>query len=136
MGRLTGKCIGDDEVVSALPETWSEEASEQAPEQAARYEALQQRLVEASERRKSLKEKIAGYKEMHGLVGMFGEEGGVQENLVTRKGPVEEELDKMRLKMLRIERVLQGLPRREGVEDEDVYMDVEQDESLRAVLGS
>jgi hypothetical protein len=128
--------VGDEEIIAQLPSEWSEDAVARAPENAARYEALQRRLVDANERRRAAKEKIEGYRSMVKLVGAFGEEGRLQGNLVTKGGEVENELERMRMLMLRVERGLEGLEEREGGYAMDVDVDEDEDRNLKAILGT
>jgi predicted transcriptional regulator len=109
-----------------LPEEWSEEAQTKTPEQAQKYKKLQQRLAELMERRKQAREKVEGYKAFKGVLDLLaGEDAGVQQNLVTKNGEVEEELEKMRRLMLRVERGMNGLEEK-GVGDGD-GMDVDEE---------
>lgn len=116
-----------------MPEQYSENAAERAPEQAARFVELQGRLKEASERRTAAREKVEEYRRMMGLLRPLGAEGNVQENLVTRNGEVEKELERMRMLMLRVERGMGGLERgAAGADGEDIgddrAMDVDWEE--------
>jgi predicted transcriptional regulator len=109
-----------------LPEEWSEEAQTKTPEQAQKYKELQQRLAELMERRKQAREKVEGYKAFKGVLDLLAGEGaGVQQNLVTKNGEVEEELEKMRRLMLRVERGMNGLEEK-GAGDGD-GMDVDEE---------
>jgi predicted transcriptional regulator len=109
-----------------LPEEWSEEAQTKTPEQAQKYKELQQRLAELMERRKQAREKVKGYKDFKGVLDLLaGEDAGVQQNLVTKNGEVEEELEKMRRLMLRVERGMNGLEEK-GAGDGD-GMDVDEE---------
>lgn len=73
---------------------------------------------------------------MKELIGMFGEEGGVQDNLVTRNGEVEKELERMRMLMLRVERGVEGLEQSKRLVDEENGMDWEEEdhERLQSIL--
>jgi hypothetical protein len=72
------------------------------------------------------------------LVPFEGEEAGLQDNLVTKNGEVEKELERMRMLMLRVERGLQGLKERQhGDEDEmDINVEEEGQKRLLALLES
>lgn len=98
--------IGKENVIEQLPEEWSAEAETKAPEQARRYQELQQKLVELNEKRNAAKEKLESHKKLKELLDPLGPEGEVQSNLVTKNGEVEQELEKMRRLMLRVERGL------------------------------
>lgn len=94
---------------------------------------MQQKLVDLNERRKAAKEKVERYKALRELVDMFGEDAGVQDNLVTKNGEVEVELEKMRRLMVRVERGIGGL---EETEEDDMEIDADEGESkLLGLLG-
>lgn len=126
-------------MIEQLPEEWSEEAELKAPEQAAKFKALQQRLTQLSEKRRLAREKVEQCKALKELVDPFGEDGGVQGNLVTKNGEVEQELERMRRLMLRVERGIGTLEDRREGEDEDM-VDVDEGEgralALLALLGT
>ena len=128
--------IGKDEIIQQMPEEWSEEAEAEAPEKAHRYQELQQRLVEVSEKRRVAREKLEQYRNMKKLLVPFeGPEAGLQDNLVVKNGEVEKELERMRMLMLRVERGLQNLEDKQGDEmDVDVVED-DGEEKLRNLFG-
>jgi hypothetical protein len=150
--RLTSSFLGKSTIISQLPEEWSEDAE---GEKAEKFKTLQQRLVGLNERRNALREKVESYRQMKKLLEPFEKEA-VQENLVSRDGEVEQELQRMRMLMLRVERGVVGLRERgpgerdgdadgeegdevEGVEGKgeemDVDIDEEQEKKLLALLG-
>lgn len=100
-----------------MPEQWNEEVESKAPEQAAKYKELQQKLVELNERRKGAREKVENYKALKQLVDLLGEDAGVQDNLVTKNGEVEIELEKMRRLLVRVERGIGGLEEKQDSDD-------------------
>jgi predicted nucleic acid-binding Zn-ribbon protein len=114
---------GQEAVIEQMPEDWSEEGERKAPEQAGRYKELQQKLVELNERRKAAREKVENYKALKQMVDLLGEDGGVQDNLVTKNGEVEVELEKMRRLMVRVERGIGGLEERQ---EDDMVIDGEE----------
>lgn len=126
--------IAAPEIIAQLPSTWSEEATELAPEQAARFESLQQKLVELDERRRLAKEKVERYKAMKELLVPFEGVENVQGNIVTKNGEVEKELERMRLLLLRVERGVSALGPSEG-EDMEVEMNEDGEENVLAILG-
>ncbi|KAM3076302.1 hypothetical protein ACMFMG_006194 [Clarireedia jacksonii] len=102
--------------IESLPLSWSEEAETKAPAQAARYTVLQQKLVALNERRNAVKERLEQCRAAEKLLRPLEEASGcVQENLVTRGGEVERELERMRMLLLRVERGLVGV---RGAEEE------------------
>jgi Kinetochore complex Fta4 of Sim4 subunit, or CENP-50 len=109
-----------------LPEEWSEEAEAKAPEQAQKYKDLQQKLTKLNERRKQARERVEGYKAFKESLDLLaGEEAGLQENLVTKNGEVEVELEKMRRLMLRVERGMNGLEDKGADEGDEMDVDGE-----------
>lgn len=117
---------GREDIIEQLPEDWSEESQAEAPEQAARYTELQTKLTELNEKRKVSRERLQQYRVAKKALDPFeGEEAGLQENLVTKNGALETELEKMRMLMLRVERGLEKLDPREEKDDMDVDVDVD-----------
>ncbi|KAF4621702.1 hypothetical protein G7Y89_g14503 [Cudoniella acicularis] len=134
------KLNGTEKIIEQLPEEWSEEAEEKAPEKAAKFRELQQKLVELNERRREAREKVERYKAFKGLLAPFEEASmNVQENLVVKDGEVERELERMKLLMLRVQRGIGGLERKDGGSDEgeemEVDVDEESDRKLLDILG-
>lgn len=94
--------------------------------------------MEANERRKAARERVEQYRAAKRLLEPFeGEDAGLQDNLVTKNGEVEKELEKMRMLMLRVERGIMGLEDRVGGDEMDVDVDLDEDENrkLLALLG-
>jgi hypothetical protein len=118
-----------------LPEEWSEEAEEKAPDDAARYKELQARLVELNERRKAASERLEQYRAVNKLLEPFnGEDAGLQDNLVTRNGEVEKELERMRMLMLRVERGVMGLNEKGDKDEMDIDADEDKDRNILNLL--
>jgi hypothetical protein len=88
-------------MIQQLPSTWSEDASTQAPENAARFSELSTRLQELDERRRLARERVEMYKQLKTLVEPLGD---IEGNIVVREGEIEQELEKMRLLMVRVQR--------------------------------
>ncbi|ESZ91888.1 hypothetical protein SBOR_7718 [Sclerotinia borealis F-4128] len=117
--------------IEKLPEEWSEEAETKAPKQATKYKKLQSKLLELNEKRRSAKERLEQCKAAKKLLEPFDQaDKNVQENLVTKNGEVEKELERMRMLMLRVERGIVGL---EGKDRED-HMDIDFEEDDREKL--
>ena len=115
-----------------MPEEWIDEAEAQASEEAQRYKELQSKLAKLNEKRKVAKEKVEQYRAAKKLLIPFeGEDAGLQENIITKNGEVEKELERMRMLMLRVERGLQGLEGRERGEEDEMDIDVEEDVQKR-----
>lgn len=83
-------------------------------------------MSELNERRKQARERAEKYKAFKETLDLFaGEESGLQENLVTKNGEVEEELEKMRRLMLRVERGMNGLADKNSGEGDEMDVDEE-----------
>jgi len=132
-----GSDYRDEIVIEQLPEEWSENASTTAPEQAAKFTELSRKLTALSEQRRIAKERVKRYKHFMEMVGLFGEDAGVQDNLVSRNGDVEVELEKMRRLMLRVERGVGALEGKGQGEEMDVHIEFEgeEDGKILALLG-
>ncbi|CZT41239.1 uncharacterized protein RSE6_00960 [Rhynchosporium secalis] len=118
-----GSDYRQESVIDQLPEEWSENASTKSPEQAAKFTELSQRLTALNEKRRIARERLERYKRLQEMVSLLGEDAGVQDNLITRNGEVEVELEKMRRLMLRVER---GVGALEGKgQGEEMDLDVE-----------
>jgi Kinetochore complex Fta4 of Sim4 subunit, or CENP-50 len=129
--------LGREDIIEQLPEEWSEEAQAKAPAQAQKYKELQQKLAEFNEKRRQVRERVEGYKAFKGVLDLLaGEEAGLQENLVTKNGEVEEELEKTRRLMLRVERGMSGLE--EKAVDDRMDLDEEgfEEEKVLRILGA
>jgi hypothetical protein len=123
-------------VIEGLPEGWGEEAEERKPEEAARYREVREQLVELSERRRVARERLEEYRTAKRLLEAFrGEEAGLQDNLVTKNGEVERELERMRMLMLRVERGMGGLGEDGGKEEMDIDDDEEKGRKAFELLG-
>lgn len=95
-------------------------------------------MSELNEKRKRARQKVEGYKAFKGVLDLLaGEEAGLQENLVTRNGEVEEELEKMRRLMLRVERGMNGLEEKGAGEGDEMDVDEEgfEDGKILRLLG-
>jgi len=76
------------------------------------------------------------YKTAKRLLEAFrGEEAGLQDNLVTKNGEVERELERMRMLMLRVERGMGGLGEDGGKEEMDIDDDEEKGRKAFELLG-
>jgi len=85
---------------------------------------LSAHLKDLNERRKELKERVARYKALkEGLTPFENVKENVQENLCTRDGEVEAELQKMRMLMARVKGRLEGLEAPESPENSEMEVD-------------
>jgi hypothetical protein len=128
---------GNEATIMDLPPEWPSEGP--ASEEKERFKELQQRLVELNEKRAEARKRLENHKRLKELVDMFGEDAGVQENLVGRNGEVEMELEKMRRLMARVERGVEGLEQVDGQEWGGGEMDWdgerEEENKVLAILG-
>ena len=97
-------------------------------------------MCELNERRKQARERVVGYKSFKGALDLLaGEEAGLQENLVTKNGEVEEELEKMRRLVLRVERGMNSLEDKVTGEGDEMDVDgerLEHGKLLRLLAGA
>ena len=106
-------CVADPAVIASLPLAWDDDDSDSAETQ--RYAALAGDLHALAERKQAAAARVTRLRRMRALLEPFaaassslagdagdGGEGGVQENLVTRNGEVEAELQRMRMLLARV----------------------------------
>ncbi|KAI1823473.1 kinetochore Sim4 complex subunit Fta4 [Xylaria intraflava] len=120
------------DAIASLPTTWSTQNQREATEyplEAQRYESLAERLKSLSARRQEVQARVSRLKRISALLAPFSpdndkDEGGegkgdgedlakppsVQENLVTRNGELERELERMRLLLARVAGRVAQLP--------------------------
>ncbi|KAI0120930.1 kinetochore Sim4 complex subunit Fta4 [Xylariales sp. AK1849] len=122
-----------DQSIASLPHTWDThrpDESEAAPLEARRYMGLRKSMAELSTRRASTKARVERLRHVENLLTPFKPMDRIQENLVTRNGEVEKELERMRVLLVRVAgRIVQlpdtspktmvSLSRGDGVEDLD-----------------
>lgn len=93
-------------MIPLLPPTWpSEKEADAHPTESHRYEAQVTRLSALSDERRQRRARVARLRRMREALRPFEtslSEGAVQENLVTRGGPLEEELERMRVLLARV----------------------------------
>ena len=109
-------CVADPAVIASLPLSWDDDSDPTVETQ--RYAALAGDLHALAERKQAAAARVARLRRMRALLEPFaasssvsgdgdgeggGESGnGVQENLVTRNGEVEAELQRMRMLLARV----------------------------------
>ncbi|EHK24124.1 uncharacterized protein TRIVIDRAFT_45482 [Trichoderma virens Gv29-8] len=95
----------DENAIETLPATWpSDKDVEAYPMEATRYAETVRQLTDLSQQRKDLRQRVERLRSLQKTVESFRTTDGVgiQENLVTRDGPVEKELEKMRFLLARV----------------------------------
>ncbi|KAF5561139.1 kinetochore fta4 [Fusarium phyllophilum] len=106
--------LTEDEAIVALPASWHlEKDINDHPMETRRYADAVQQLTELNDQRKQLREQVARLKRLHSIVEPLqtDENGvGIQENLLTRNGPVEKELERMRILLARVGGRVLSLP--------------------------
>ncbi|KAF4956686.1 hypothetical protein FGADI_3675 [Fusarium gaditjirri] len=106
--------LTQDEAIEALPADWHlEKDINDHPMETKRYADAVQQLTELNDQRKKLREQVARLKRLHSIVEPLktDENGaGIQENLLTRNGPVEKELERMRILLARVGGRVLSLP--------------------------
>ncbi|KAF4969238.1 hypothetical protein FSARC_3491 [Fusarium sarcochroum] len=106
--------LTEEEAVQALPASWhSEKDVGDHPMEAKRYADAVRQLSDLNEQRKQLREQVARLKRLQSVVEPLQttDNGvGIQENLLTRNGPVEKELERMRFLLARVGGRVHALP--------------------------
>lgn len=90
--------------------------------EAQRYAEAVQQLASLNNQRKEIKQRVERLRRLKATVDpLQTTEGGagVQENLVTRNGPVEKELEKMRMLLVRVSGRVGSLPQARTKKEED-----------------
>ncbi|KAI5920973.1 kinetochore Sim4 complex subunit Fta4 [Camillea tinctor] len=129
-----------DETIAALPPNWDLHKPDEAeahPPEASRYVDLLATLNSLSARRRKVRERVERLRAMEALLAPFKERaqeeedgkegrGGVQQNLITRNGEIEKELERMRFLLVRVAGRVAQFPdsgeqnhRNRSVDDED-----------------
>lgn len=100
------------ETIEALPDAWDNESeAARQPEEAEHYAELVNHLKSLKERKEEMRAKIERYKALKSDLEPLNEPSrNVQENLCTRNSAVEEELQKMRMLLARVNGRLETLP--------------------------
>ncbi|RCI12098.1 hypothetical protein L249_0559 [Ophiocordyceps polyrhachis-furcata BCC 54312] len=126
-----GLDLVDDDTIEILPPTWPVQRQvSDDPLEAERYADTVARLVQLNQERRRLREQVETLRQLKETVDPLSKQ--VQENLVTRNGPVESELEKMRLLLARVAGRVSELPdvrptgptREEEEEEEEGGVDV------------
>ncbi|KAG6020955.1 hypothetical protein E4U41_002670 [Claviceps citrina] len=102
-----------DNSIEALPTMWPiEKDIENDPAAAEEYEAFVQRLTELTEQRRQLRLRVQQLRRIEAAVKplLATQENNVQDNLITRRGPVEQELETMRALLARVTAKVAALP--------------------------
>ncbi|KAM4065882.1 kinetochore complex fta4 of sim4 subunit, or CENP-50 domain-containing protein [Hirsutella rhossiliensis] len=105
--------LSDDVVIEALPPSWPlDREINDYPMEAKRYVEAASRLTRLNEERKTLRQRVERLRRLKGSVDPFRttDGAGVQENLITRNGPVEVELERMRFLLARVAGRMSELP--------------------------
>ncbi|KAJ0119364.1 kinetochore protein [Diaporthe amygdali] len=130
--RNVGADYTDAKVVSSLPPDWESDREAAAyPLEAKRYAELAMRLRGLSARREEARARVERLRRMKARLAPFsgagaaedatsGQSGGVQENLVTRDGEVEKELERMRVLLVRVGDKVARLEEKEA-DDSDLF---------------
>ncbi|OAA44167.1 hypothetical protein NOR_03895 [Metarhizium rileyi] len=105
--------LAADDAIEELPPSWPIETDlDNYPEEAELYEAIVLRLTQLSEERKQIRLRVEHLRRIKAAVQPLAttDETSIQDNLVTRDGPVEKELEKMRVLLARVTSRVAGLP--------------------------
>ncbi|KAK7912090.1 hypothetical protein PG985_014571 [Apiospora marii] len=131
-----GADFTSDPAIAALPPTWDQidaHETQSRPAEAAYYDDLQTRLTELSARRAETRARVERLRAMQNLLQPFRGDASadtdtdnddenqnrkLQENLVTRNGEVEKELERMRVLLVRVAGRVGQLPAQNSEEDD------------------
>ncbi|KAG8676745.1 hypothetical protein FPOAC2_02854 [Fusarium poae] len=106
--------LTDSEAIESLHASWHiEKDVNDHPEQVKRYADAVARLTELNDQRKRLREQVTRLKHLKTIIEPLqttDNGAGIQENLLTRNGPVEKELEKMRFLLARVGGRVNALP--------------------------
>ncbi|KAK7419804.1 hypothetical protein QQZ08_010692 [Neonectria magnoliae] len=126
--------LTDHDTIEGLPETWvSEKETNDHPMEAKLYSDAVRRLSELDEQRQRLRDRVAKLNRLKSVAQPLqtAESGaGVQENLLTRGGPVEKELERMRFLLARVGGRVNALPDSGGSNPQPEEVEVTSTESL------
>jgi hypothetical protein len=93
-------------VIESLPSTWSsEKEANKQPAEAKRYSDGVQSLTDLNAQRKEVKLRVERLRRLKALIAPLRTQdggAGVQENLATRNGALEKELERTRMLLLRV----------------------------------
>lgn len=95
----------DEAIIEALPPSWPlDKENNDYPMEAKRYVDAASRLARLNQERKMLRQRVERLRSLKASVDPFltTDGAGVQENLITRNGPVEVELERMRFLLARV----------------------------------
>ncbi|KAL6874761.1 kinetochore Sim4 complex subunit Fta4 [Trichoderma novae-zelandiae] len=95
----------DESAIESLPAAWPSHKDVDAyPMEATRYAETVRQLADLGQRRRDLRQRVERFRSLEKSVASFRTTDGVgvQENLVTREGPVEKELERMRVLLARV----------------------------------
>ncbi|KAJ2903542.1 uncharacterized protein MKZ38_009667 [Zalerion maritima] len=142
--------FGDDAAIATLPADWEDEREvDKLPAEAKKYSDLVSRLSDLSEQRKAVRERVQKLRRMNKLLEPFGGMNGeredgeerktpihVQENLATRNGEVEKELERMRMLLARVGGRVSKIPnkRKRGNTGEDVEVEEQEQKKVQDLL--
>ncbi|CEI66551.1 hypothetical protein FVEN_g8274 [Fusarium venenatum] len=108
--------LTDSEAIESLQVSWHiEKDVNDHPVEVKRYADAVARLTELSDQRKRLRTQVARLNHLKTIVEPLqttDNGAGIQENLLTRNGPVEKELEKMRFLLARVGGRVHALPER------------------------
>lgn len=116
----------EENAIDTLPPTWLlDKDIIDHPMEAKHYADAVQRLTTLSAQRREIRQRVERLRRLKATVEpLQTEDGGlgIQENLVTRGGDVEKELEKMRVLLVRVAARVGSLPTTEGLRggEEDV----------------
>lgn len=105
--------VAADDAIEELPSSWPIESDlGRYQEKAKQYEGIALRLRQLSEERKEIRLRVEKLRRIKNAVQPLSatDESNIQDNLITRNGPVEKELERMRILLARVTSRVANLP--------------------------
>ncbi|KAI5458901.1 kinetochore Sim4 complex subunit Fta4 [Mariannaea sp. PMI_226] len=129
--------LTNNATIEALPQTWiSDKDVGLFPMEAKRYADNARRLVELNQQRKQLRSQVDRLNSLKSIIRpLETNDGGVgiQENLLTRGGPVEKELERMRILLARVGGRVNMLPEDGGNRPSSTDIEIKSSEGLSQI---
>lgn len=115
--------VADNKAIEDLPSSWPNDKDVTShPMEAKLYADAVSRLTALNDQRKAIRQRVERLRRVKSTIDPLQTQdggAGVQENLVTRNGEVEKELDKMRMLLVRVAGRVGTLPEATAVKKQE-----------------
>lgn len=104
--------VADDTTIDALPPQWETpvDFANRFPAEAKKYADSITALSSLREQREAVRQRVVRLRSMQAAITPFENKDAIQENLVTRDGDLEKELERMRMLLARVTGRVLSLP--------------------------